>query len=185
MKIIAFTGAGISKQSGIPTFKETPQIRKALSRNYAISNPKEYNKIIRNMKQEMEKAKPNDAHHALFEYNIPIITMNIDDLHQKAGSQPLELHGTLPKDNELAIAHTLDNKPVLYGDPAPNYKPAFSMILSLDKDDTLLIIGCSYHTSIACHLRDLAKSQGVKIIEIQKDAATNVRKILERIFNNH
>ena len=59
---------------------------------------------------------PNDAHIALTEYNIPVITMNIDGLHQLAGTDALELHGGLPEDDEMDIAYSLYNKPVLYGD---------------------------------------------------------------------
>ena len=49
----------------------------------------------------MNGAKPNDAHKALAEYKIPIITMNIDGLHKLAGSDALELHGGLPEDDEM------------------------------------------------------------------------------------
>ena len=65
----------------------------------------------------MNGAKPNDAHIALAEYHIPIITMNIDGLHKLAGSDALELHGGLPKDDEMDIAYSLFNNSVLYGDP--------------------------------------------------------------------
>ena len=47
MKIIAFTGAGISKQSNIPTFMERPDIREKLFRDYANTHHEEYNEVIR------------------------------------------------------------------------------------------------------------------------------------------
>ena len=80
MKIIAFTGAGISKQSNIPTFMERPDVREKLFRSYAQRHHEEYNEVIRQLKANMNGAKPNDAHYALAEYHIPIITMNIDYL---------------------------------------------------------------------------------------------------------
>lgn len=181
MKIIAFTGAGISKQSNIPTFMERPDIREKLFRSYAQSHPMEYNDVIKQLKDNMQGAKPNDAHIALAEYHIPVITMNIDGLHKYAGSNALELHGGLPDDNELSIAYTLYNKPVLYGDPAPNYQIAYDMVSNLSHNDVLLVIGCSYHTAIACDLRAIAKARGTNIIEIQEDAAHNVRKELEKL----
>ncbi len=183
MKVIAFTGAGISKQSNIPTFMEKPEVREKLFRSFAKEHPQEYNEVIKELKANMNGAKPNDAHYALAQYHIPIITMNIDGLHQLAGSNALELHGGLPEDDEMDIAYSLYNKPVLYGDPAPNYQKAYEMVYDLAPNDIFIVIGCSYHTAIACDLREVAKSRGARIIEIQEDAAHNVRKILERIKN--
>lgn len=178
MKIIAFTGAGISKQSHIPTFMEKPEIREKLFRSFAQAHHEEYNDVIKQLKANMNGAKPNDAHYALAEYNIPIITMNIDGLHKQAGSDALELHGGLPDDDEMDMAWSLYNKPVLYGDPAPNYQKAYEMVYDLKPNDAFIVIGCSYHTAIACDLREVAKSRGACIIEIQEDAAHNVRKVL-------
>ncbi len=181
MKIIAFTGAGISKQSHIPTFLEQPDVRDKLFRSYATAHPEDYNKVIRTMKEAMDQAEPNDAHIALAEYNIPIITMNIDGLHKKAGSQALEIHGTMPDDNELDIAYSLYNKPVLYGDAAPMYNEAIDMVNKLEYGSYFIVIGCSFHTSISVLLRDIARNRGAHIIEIQEDAARNVRLLLEDI----
>lgn len=129
----------------------------------------------------MNGAEPNDAHFALAEYKVPVITMNIDGLHKKAGSDALELHGGLPEDDEMDKAWALYNKPVLYGDPAPNYVKAYERTAELKPGDVFLVIGCSYHTAIACDLRDVAKHAGAKVIEIQEDAAHNVRKVLEEL----
>lgn len=179
--VIAFTGAGISKESGISTFMERPDVRDKLFRSYANKYPLSYNDTIRELKESMKDALPNDAHKALFEYKIPIITMNIDGLHEKAGSEVLALHGTLPSDEELSYAYKLYNKPVLYEDEAPNYIKAYDIVNKLTSKDILLVIGCSYHTSIACSLRDIAKSKGAKIIEINSNAATRVREVLEEL----
>ena len=181
MKIIAFTGAGISKQSNIPTFMERPDVREKLFRSYAQNHHEDYNEVIKQLKANMNGANPNDAHKALAEYKIPIITMNIDGLHKLAGSDALELHGGLPDDDEMDIAWSLYNKPVLYGDPAPNYQKAYEMVYDLKPNDVFLVIGCSYHTAIACDLREVAKSRGARIIEIQEDAAHNVRKVLKKL----
>lgn len=181
MKIIAFTGAGISKQSNIPTFMERPDIREKLFRDYANKHHQEYNEVVKQLKANMNGAKPNDAHIALAQYKIPVITMNIDGLHKQAGSDALELHGGLPEDDEMDMAWSLYNKPVLYGDPAPNYAKAYEMVYDLKPGDIFLVIGCSFHTAIAVDLREVARSRGARIIEIQEDAAHNVRKILEDI----
>lgn len=185
MKIIAFTGAGISKQSNIPTFMERPDVREKLFRSYANSHHEEYNEVIKQLKANMNGAKPNDGHYALAEYHIPIITMNIDGLHKLAGSDALELHGGLPEDDEMDIAYSLYNKPVLYGDPAPNYQKAYEMVYKLQPGDIFLVVGCSFHTGISVDLREVARSRGARIIEIQEDAAHNVRKVLEELLNNN
>ena len=127
-------------------------------------------------------AKPNDAHYALAEYHIPIITMNIDGLHQQAGSEALELHGGLPEEDEMDRAWSLYNKPVLYGDPAPNYQKAYEMVYQLQPGDVFLVIGCSFYTAIAGDLRAVARSKGARVIEIQEDAAHNVRKVLKELL---
>lgn len=181
MKILAFTGAGISKQSNIPTFMETPDVREKLFRSFAQSHHAAYNAVIRQLKENMNGAKPNDAHIALAEYGIPIITMNIDGLHRAAGSDAVELHGCLPEDDEMDTAWSLQGKPVLYGDPAPNYEKAYEMVFALEPGDVFLVVGCSFHTAIACDLRDIAKARGARVVEIQSDAAHNVRKTLEAL----
>ncbi|MFC6276769.1 Sir2 family NAD-dependent protein deacetylase [Psittacicella hinzii] len=181
MKILAFTGAGISKQSNIPTFMERPEVREKLHRSYAKAHPEEYNAVIRELKACVQQAQPNDAHIALAEYGIPIITMNIDGLHTLAGStKVLELHGGLPDDEQLDQAYQLQNKPVLYGDPAPNYEKAYDWVDSMNMGDIFLVVGCSYHTAIAADLRQIARYAGAEIVEIQEDAAHNVRKFLAK-----
>ena len=176
MKILAFTGAGISKQSNIPTFMERPDVREKLFRSYANSHHEEYNEVIRQLKANMNGAKPNDAHIALAEYKIPVVTMNIDGLHKLAGSDALEMHGGLPEDDEMDKAYSLYNK------PETNYKKAYEMVYDLEPDDVFLVIGCSFHTAIAVDLREIARSRGARIIEIQEDAAHNVRKVLEKLI---
>ena len=182
MKIIAFTGAGISKQSNIPTFMERPDVREKLFRSFASRHHDEYNEVIKQLKANMNGAKPNDAHVALAQYNIPVITMNIDGLHKLAGTDALELHGGLPEDDEMDHAYSLYNKPVLYGDPAPNYQKAYEKVDTLEPGDIFLVIGCSFHTGISVDLREVARARGAKIIEIQEDAAHNVRIVLEKLL---
>lgn len=179
--IIAFTGAGISRESGISTFMEQPLVRDKLYRSYATENPEKYNQTIRDLYNVANLAQPNDAHIALVEYQIPVITMNIDGLHEKAGSNALALHGVLPSADELNYAHELWNKPVLYGDPAPNYQKAMQKINEMTSNDVLLVIGASRYTAIAVEIRELAYERGAEIIEIQNNAKTEVRKMLQTL----
>lgn len=174
--ILAFTGAGISKDSGIPTFEDMQKdckpgemdIRDKLERTWATAHPKEYQETIDSMVKAFDGKEPNDAHKALVEYKIPIMTMNIDGLHEKAGSEHVvNMHGTLPNI-------------VLYGDPAPNYQKAYDWVDLLRPGDLLMIIGTSYYTAVSMQLRTLALVNGAGIMEINKDASHDVRAGLEK-----
>lgn len=165
--LIAFTGAGISAAAGIPTFQDQPGIRDKLTRTYATRHPEKYQAVIQDMKQTCDDAAPTDAHRALAEYNIPIITMNVDGLHNKAGSQRiLPIHGTLPNI-------------VLYGDVAPAYQTAMNWTDNLREGDTLLIIGTSFYTRIAMTLKNMALMHGADVQIINDNAETKVREFLE------
>lgn len=170
--ILAFTGAGISRASGIPTFAEQPGIRDNLTRMYARSHPEDYQKTIDEMRAVCDAACPNDAHLALAEYDVPIITMNVDGLHQKVGSKNvLPIHGTLPNI-------------VLYGDPAPLYQTAYDWIYRLRAGDFLLVVGTSYYTNISAMLKFSALGQGADVVEINEDAEHRVRQFLMRAERN-
>lgn len=167
--IIAFTGAGISKPSGIPTFNEMGNIRDKLDRGFAIRNPKEFQDTLDALNATCESAQPNDAHIALAEFNIPVITMNIDSLHRRAGTKNLiEVHGSLR-----------DNNVVLYGDTAPMYSKALDWIYRLNKDDVLLIIGTSFYTSFSADVKNTSELTGSEVIVINDDAEHKVRQVLE------
>src|SRR3989344_9372552 len=107
-KIVVFTGAGISAESGLKTFRDS----NGLWENYNISDvatleawKKDPERILGfydiRRKQTIE-SEPNEAHLTLAKleekYNVQIITQNIDDLHERAGSSKvLHLHGEIRK----------------------------------------------------------------------------------------
>ena len=169
--IIALTGAGISKASGIPTFEEQGNLRDYLSREYARNHPDDFKSIMENLNDKCETAVPNDAHYALVEYAIPIITMNIDSLHSRAGSKHiLEVHGSLRNKNV-----------VLYGDSAPLYQEAYSWADRLNSNDVLLIIGTSLYTRFSQEIVQIAKNHNTEIITINQNAEEDVRINLEKV----
>lgn len=105
--IVAFTGAGISAESGIPTYrgndglwtKYDPNLYANI--NHFRQNPSYYWNFFRDVRYPiLKKVKPNPAHLALAEMETKgslktVITQNIDGLHQEAGSSSvIELHGT-------------------------------------------------------------------------------------------
>ena len=197
-KLVTFTGAGISRDSGIPTFVELGDLREKLSRNYFNSYPKDFYNILKEFRDKIKVANPNEAHIALARYDVPIITMNIDSLHNKAGSKDvLEIHGNLTyvycsKCNKhhdfdqvynsiscLDCNEILEPNVVLYGDMIPGYAAAMNTVSSAD---ALLVIGTSFYTSTAGFMVDRARAVGVKVDIINENAKELVPQYLESFF---
>ena len=105
-RAVAFTGAGISTESGIADFRSPGGIwsryQPVLFRDFLQSEDarRQYWKMKKEGYHELKMARPNDGHRALAHLEaagkiIAVITQNIDGLHQDAGSRRvLELHGT-------------------------------------------------------------------------------------------
>lgn len=108
--IVAFTGAGISAESGVPTFRddggfwtEFPPEEFATwqgLRSTAVRRPKDFARFVHAVIAPIADAQPNAAHRALAAAErhrpITIVTQNIDRLHHDAGSTTVyELHGSL------------------------------------------------------------------------------------------
>ncbi len=178
--IVAFTGAGISKESGIDTFQDRPGIREKLTRDFAQHHPIEYRQIMREFVETCSGKEPNDAHKVLAEYDIPVLTMNVDTLHEQAGTKHIiKMHGRLPTKEELDYCDKLHNCPVLYGDLAPMYDKAYDLLWLMTTGDILLVIGASTYTRISYNLREYVRCHGVEVVEIQDKASTEVRKFVE------
>ena len=103
-KLVVFTGAGISAESGIKTFRDSGGLWEEFDIN-EVATPQAWAKnqalvldFYNKRRKQVIQAKPNKAHFALVEleqkYDVQIITQNIDDLHERAGSKKvLHLHG--------------------------------------------------------------------------------------------
>lgn len=187
-KVIFFTGAGISVESGIPTFQEQPGIRDKLERGFANTHPEEYRETIRGMLDACENAEPNAAHYAIADLGCPVITMNVDKLHSKAGSKDvIEVHGVLPSREELEQEYFPAEYRgiVLYGDMAPKYHDAEELVKSLEFGDSIfVIVGTSFYTGISERLLHLAKQRAADVIVIDNNAATRVPEICNYIKND-
>ncbi len=106
--IIVLTGAGMSAESGIKTFRDADglweghDVMEVASPQGFASNPELVLDFYNQRRQQLLKVKPNSAHIALASleklFNVTIITQNVDDLHERAGSTDiLHLHGELLK----------------------------------------------------------------------------------------
>ncbi|HPG32722.1 MAG: NAD-dependent deacylase [Lentimicrobiaceae bacterium] len=107
-KVVVLSGAGISAESGIKTFRD----HDGLWENYRIEDVATYDAWLKNpelvldfynkRRMQLAEVEPNAAHYALVrleeKYQVQIITQNVDDLHERAGSaNVLHLHGELTK----------------------------------------------------------------------------------------
>ena len=107
-KLVGFTGAGISAESGIKTFRDSGGLWEEFDIN-EVATPQAWEKnqalvldFYNKRRKQVLEANPNKAHFALVEleqkYDVQIITQNIDDLHERAGSiNVLHLHGEITK----------------------------------------------------------------------------------------
>ncbi len=115
-KLVVFTGAGISAESGIKTFRDSDGLWEEYD-IMEVATPQAWEKnrelvldFYNKRRRQVQTALPNKAHHALVElekkYDVHIITQNIDDLHERAGSKSiLHLHGEITKSRS-----TLDSR---------------------------------------------------------------------------
>ncbi len=100
--VVAFTGAGLSRESGIPLFSEWVGFEpRVLDLNFFMANPQaSWSRIKEWFYEFYFNAKPNKGHLALKQMEDQrwirsVVTLNIDGLHQKAGSQhTLEICGS-------------------------------------------------------------------------------------------
>ena len=106
--IVVLTGAGISAESGIKTFRDSDGLWMGHDIN-DVANPRGFSKnpalvldFYNQRRKEVKKAIPNPAHNGLAtleeKFNVTIITQNIDDLHERGGSKNIiHLHGEIFK----------------------------------------------------------------------------------------
>lgn len=182
-KVVVLTGAGISAESGIKTFRDADGLWEGHD-VMEVASPFGWEKnmelvldFYNQRRRQLLKVNPNKAHEALVhleeKYEVHIITQNIDDLHERAGSTNVtHLHGELLKarstfDEELVLDWKKDIKPgdfcehnhqlrphvVWFGEAVPMFQKAASLAESADK---LVVIGTSMQVYPAAGLIDFA-----------------------------
>ena len=111
-KLVISSGAGISAESGIKTFRdadglwENYPVMDVASHEGFLRDPALIHKFYNMLRKKLIDAQPNAAHRGLVElekdYDVRVITQNVDDLHERAGSASvLHLHGELMKVRSL------------------------------------------------------------------------------------
>ena len=107
-RLVALTGAGMSAESGIKTFRdagglwEEHRVEDVASIEGWHRDPELMTRFYDERRAQLEKARPNRGHEILAEleqwFDVGVVTQNVDDLHERAGStQVLHLHGELTK----------------------------------------------------------------------------------------
>lgn len=180
-KVVVLSGAGISAESGFSTFRDSDGLWNkfkvedvATPEGYA-RNPQLVLDFYNGLRRDLYKAEPNKGHLELAElerdFDVSIITQNVDDLHERAGSSDvLHLHGELKKaracgDPEMIIDLTEgediginDKAPdgsalrphiVWFGEAVPNISLAQDLV---KQADIFLIVGTSLNVYPAAGL---------------------------------
>jgi NAD-dependent deacetylase len=223
-KIIVISGAGISAESGISTYRDANGLWQVYNHS-EVASPEGWKadrlKVLdfwNSRRKLIELAQPNAAHIALVELeqyaDVQIITQNIDDFHERAGSASvLHLHGEITKarssvDRKLIYElHGMDIKigdrcsknsqlrphVVWFGEHVPLYKEAQRASALAD---ILLVVGCSLKVYPAAYLvENRSKSVPMFVINpeleiedefhIRQPATVGCKIAVDRIVQNH
>ena len=173
--LVILTGAGISAESGLATFRDSDglwqqyDVMELASLQGYRRNRERVLEFYNARRRQLATVKPNHAHHVLAEleraYRVSIITQNVDDLHERAGStHVLHLHGELtkvtgsmnPNDPRCITERALDQpislgdkaadgsqlRPfiVFFGESVPNIQAAAKLV---QESDIFVVIGTS------------------------------------------
>ncbi|MCZ2460481.1 MAG: NAD-dependent deacylase [Chitinophagales bacterium] len=190
-RIAVLTGAGISAESGLQTFRDSD----GLWENYRIEDvatpsawkkdPRLVLEFYNSRRRNVAQAKPNAAHYGLAElekdHDVIIITQNIDDLHERAGStQVIHLHGEIFKmcsERDKSLVREIRGdistgdlaedgaqyRPfiVWFGEPVPKIEEA---MIEISLADIFVIVGTSLLVYPAAGLTEYARADIPKFI---------------------
>lgn len=207
-KIAILTGAGVSAESGISTFRdfdglwEKYRIEDVATPEGFLRNPKLVTEFYNQRRKELLGTKPNAAHELIAKleqgYDVTVITQNIDNLHERAGStKVIHLHGELTKvcssrnpDNPHFIKELKpenydvdyrekagDGSPirpyvVWFGEAVPNIEVAADIVSDAD---IFVIIGTSLQVYPAAGLIDYVRHNVPIYVIDPKDVSNGTR----------
>lgn len=208
-KIVVFSGAGMSAESGIKTFRDTG----GLWEEYKIEDVATFEAWERNRelvldfynqrRKQVMNAAPNEAHKLVAElqnhFDVQVITQNIDDLHERAGSKKvLHLHGEIMKGRSTAksdlvfplkhweiksgdvceVGSQVRPHIVWFGEAVPEMDKATAMA---EEADIFITIGTSLNVYPAANLIHVVKSDIPKFLvdpgEFNLDYIKNLKVI--------
>lgn len=191
-KLVVLSGAGMSADSGLSTFRDSGGLWEGYDIEEVATvygwekNPEQVLDFYNKRRAQAANAEPNKGHWAIAEldsfFDVHIITQNVDDLHERAGSKKiLHLHGMLRQARssddpdkiidigiqDIRLGDTAEDgsqlRPnvVWFGEPVPNIEPAAELVT---QSDILLVIGTSLVVYPAASLINFAPSGIPKFI---------------------
>jgi NAD-dependent deacetylase len=208
-KLVVLSGAGISAESGIKTFRDSDGLWEGHD-VMEVASPEGWRKsqelvldFYNKRRQQLKEVKPNRAHEILAElqddFDVNIITQNVDDLHERAGSKNvLHLHGELLKvrsvhnekyildwTEDINIGDFDDNgnqlRPhiIWFGEAVPALEEAIPIVMQADY---LIVIGTSLQVYPAAGLIDFANPEAqLFYIDLKPASISNFQNSLEVI----
>ena len=190
-RLVVLTGAGISAESGLKTFRDSDglweghKIEDVATPHAWIRNPQLVLDFYNQRRRDVLAAVPNTAHKILAElekyYDVQIITQNVDDLHERAGStKVMHLHGEIMKMRSVRAEHRLfpydrdlkvgdksfdggQLRPhiVWFEEPVPMIEKAIPLMYEAD---IFVLVGTSLAVYPAADLVDYAKERVKKYV---------------------
>ena len=193
-KLVVLTGAGVSAESGISTFRDSDglweqyKVEDVASIEGWYRNPSLVLDFYNARRAQLAQVRPNDAHRAIAslenEYDVTVVTQNVDNLHERAGStRIIHLHGELTKVRPENCCNEMDGfsestvfdigtDSISIGDLAPNgaqLRPHIvwfgeavpkieAAIDAVEAADIILIVGTSLQVYPAAGLYAYAKA---------------------------
>lgn len=202
-KIVIFTGSGISAESGLKTFRDSSD---GLWNNHKVedvatvrgweNNPKLVLDFYNTLRRDVYAAEPNAAHLAIAElenrYKVVVITQNVDDLHERAGStNVIHVHGFLLQSRsseDKSLVYDLNGKDIKLGDVCelgsqlrPNViwfgESVGNMIdckQHLDTAGKVLVVGTSLSVFPAADILRRARGRAEKILVCPEMDKSNI-----------
>lgn len=206
-KIVFLSGAGISAESGISTFRdsgglwENYDIQEVASIEGWYRNPELMIQFYNERREQLARVSPNKAHQIIAElekrFDITVITQNVDNLHERAGSSNIiHLHGELTKvcAEDKSCVTDIGYRSMKYGEKAPNgqlFRPFvvwfgedvprfYDAIEVMKTADIVVIIGTSLKVYPAAGLYGYAPNRA-PIYLIDPNEVTSISKKIEVI----
>lgn len=190
LNLVFLTGAGVSAESGISTFRDADglwekyPVMDVCSHTGFLRNPALVHQFYNDRRRQLSDVEPNAAHKAIAglesEFNVKVITQNVDNLHERAGTPPdhiIHLHGELMKvralNDESQVFElsepNLDTTPdtlingmkvrphiVFFEEAVPMIEPAVDVVAEAD---ILVIVGTSLNVYPAAGLVNYARPE--------------------------
>lgn len=205
-RLVILTGAGVSEESGLKTFRDEGGVWENYSFEEVASiqawqkNPQLVLDFYNKRRRDAEAAQPNNAHKIIAEleknFDVAVVTQNVDDLHERAGSSyVLHLHGELTKmrseideealyiyDEDILIGDQAEDgaqlRPfiVWFGEAVPKMTDALGLFSCAD---IVLVVGTSLSVYPAASLLDfIPKGTPIYVVDPKTPLTSHLENVV-------